>query len=52
MSFMQIAAVIYFLCLTGMAVHDTGQYSKHGPRDLYLVFIGTMVIGFMAGLKL
>ena len=34
---------------TSMAVHDTGDYTKYGPRELYPIFLAVLFAGFLAG---
>ena len=41
--------LVLLTMFTGMAVHDTGDYTKYGPRELYPLFLGVLFAGFLAG---
>ena len=38
-----------FVALTAMAIHDTENYKKSGPRGLYLLFIALWLVGYVTG---
>lgn len=45
----EILALVMGLFLTTMAILDTGDFKKHGPRKLYIVFLLCWLAGFMFG---
>ena len=38
-----------FVIVTVMAITDNGNYSKHGPRSLYFLFIALWTLGYITG---
>ncbi len=43
---------IVLLLFIGMAIEDTGNYTKHGPRELLVLFIMLWVLGFISGVNI